>query len=249
VTPYYEDEQATIFHADCRDVLPTLSDVSLVVTSPPYNLGTSSGGGFGSGSLAAADMTGGYDASADALLASEYDEWQTDVVSSLWSVLADDGAIFYNHKPRIQNGVAKLPTDYGVGLPLRQVIIWDRGTGLNFSPTFFLPKCEWIVVWAKPAWTLRDRSVSQLGDVWRFPPESSDAHPAAFPLGLPARVIDSTNPGLVLDPFMGSGTTLRAAKDAGRSAIGCDTSERYCEIAATRLAQGVLEFGPTAAPV
>lgn len=248
VKPYYEADGITIYHGDCNDVLPMLSGVDLVFTSPPYNLGTTNGGpsGMHAGSLAAADLAGGYDGDDDAMPQDEYDAWQTRTVRQMWDALSDTGAIFYNHKPRIQGGVAKLPTSYGADLPLRQVIVWDRGTGMNFAVTHFLPKCEWIAVWAKPEWRLVDRSASQLGDVWRLPPETASVHPAPFPVGLPARAITATRPRVVLDPFAGSGTTLRAAKDAGVRAIGIEQSERYCEIAAKRLAQGVLDLGGAA---
>lgn len=129
---------------------------------------------------------------------------------------------------------------YGADLPLRQIIIWDRGVGMNFQASFFMPKCEWIVVWAKRAWRLTSKSAGAIGDVWRFPPEMESEHPAAFPIGLPARIIEAAKPRSVLDPFMGSGTTLRAAKDAGIPAVGIEKSERYCEMAVKRLAQGVL---------
>jgi DNA modification methylase len=240
VTPYYSDDLVTIYHADARDVIPELPPIDLVFTSPPYNLGTSSGGGFGQNSLAAADMTGGYGSYDDAMPADEYDRWQTMTLWSLWSKLSPTGAIFYNHKPRIQNGVAKLPTDYGVGLTLRQVIMWDRGTGLNFSGSFFLPCHEWIVVWAREGFRLRSKKAAGIGDVWRVRPETDNRHPAPFPLGLPTRAIDATSAEIVLDPFAGSGTTLLAARNLGRHAIGIEIDERYCEIAANRISQGAL---------
>jgi site-specific DNA-methyltransferase (adenine-specific) len=90
---------------------------------------------------------------------------------------------------------------------------------------------------ARPAFRTNTRSVD---DVWRIPFESGSEHPAPFPLKLATRAISSTNAALVLDPFMGSGTTLRAAKDLGRKAIGIELEERYCEIAAKRLGQEVL---------
>ena len=133
-----------------------------------------------------------------------------------------------------------LPSDYGSGLPLRQVIVWDRGTGLNFSSSFFLPKHEWICVFAREGWGLTDKSTSQIGDVWRIAPENDTQHPAPFPLALPTTAIGATDAQLIVDPFMGSGTTLRAAKDLGRKAIGIEIEERYCEMAAKRMAQEVL---------
>lgn len=239
---YYEDELVTLYCADNAVILPCLSDVDLVVTSPPYNLGTTNGGASGmhAGSLAARDLSGGYTTYDDARDQDDYDRWQRLTLLLLWNTLSDTGAIFYNHKPRVQGGVAQLPTDYGIGLPLRQVIVWDRGTGMNFSESFFLPKCEWISVWAKPDWRLCNRSASQVGDVWRFPPEQAADHPAPFPIGLPARAIESSQPSIVLDPFAGSGTTLIAAKAAGVRSVGIELSERYCEVAAKRLAQGSL---------
>jgi DNA modification methylase len=96
------------------------------------------------------------------------------------------------------------------------------------------------MVIAKPEWRLKSKDASGVGDLWRVAQESNTDHPAPFPIGLPARAIESAGPSLVCDPFMGSGTTLRAAKDAGVRAVGIEKSERYCEIAVKRLAQGVL---------
>lgn len=241
--PYYQDDSVTIYHGDCLDVMNDLYAMfDLVLTSPPYNLGTNRGGpgGFNAKSVAALSMIGGYDSYHDAMPQPEYDAWQRLFVATAWQTLTETGALFYQHKPRVQYGEAMLPTEYGRGLPLRQVVIWDRSTGLNFSESFFLPKSEWIVIWAKPGWRLVSRVAAQLGDVWRFPPEVRDDHPAPFPIGLPLRVIGATTARDVLDPFMGSGTTLRAAKDLGRRAVGIEIDERYCEIAARRMAQGVL---------
>lgn len=242
--PYYSDDKVTLYHGSCDDVLPHLAGVGadLVFTSPPYNLGTSTGGGFGKKSVAARDLDGGYGTYDDAMPQDEYDAWQRAVVAACWSTLADDGAIFYNHKPRIQAGRLLLPLEYGGDLPLRQIITWDRNVGLNFSDSFYLPKYEWIVVWAHPKWRLRSRKACEIGDVWHVAPERGDAsdHPAPFPLALPTLAIDTTGANLVLDPFAGSGTTLRAAKDLGRRAIGIELEERFCEIAAKRLGQEVL---------
>lgn len=235
--PYYDDGKCVIYHGDCREVLQTLSEVDLVVTSPPYNLGDMAGG--------LATLAGGYDGYADVLPGDEYDEWQRQVLADLWRITAPSGAIFYNHKPVIRGRVASLPTRLVPdGCTLRQIIIWDRGIGTNWAPTHLLPVHEWILLIAHDGFRLRDKNASHASDVWRFPPVLLSAeHPAPFPVGLPARCIEVSAPSSVLDPFMGSGTTLRAAKDAGVRGIGIELSERYCEIAARRLAQEVFDFG------
>jgi DNA modification methylase len=252
LTPYYTNGRITIYHGDCLEVMPKLHGIGLVFTSPPYNLnrhpsGKGSGMHAGSGYTAngkvwngVADLAGGYETFGDDMPHDEYDAWQSKCVDAMWNLLGDEGAIFYNHKPRPFNRTLKLPIDYGSGLPLRQIITWSRGVGMNFAETHFLPKYEWILVWAKDSWRLRDRSASAAGDVWAVAPESSRDHPAPFPLKLPRMAIAATNAETVMDPFMGSGTTLLAAQLEGRAAVGIEVSERYCEIAANRLSQGVL---------
>ena len=254
--PYYEDDQVRLFHGDCLDILPSLSGVDLVVTSPPYNLGVTTGGGFGhykegqqhggKGKWVAAKHDGdgiGYDAHNDAMPYGQYRAWQQDVLTACWGTLSDTGAIFYNHKPRVQASTLWMPLELNPGLPLRQIIVWARAGGMNYAPTHYVPTHEWIMVLAKPEFRLRSKGASGLGDVWRVNQQSNPDHPAPFPLGIPARAIESTAPHLVLDPFAGSGTTLRAATDAGVKSIGVEKSERYCEVIAKRLSQGVLDFG------
>ena len=247
MTPYYEDDACTIYHGDCLDIIDGLADpVDLWFTSPPYNMGTTTGGGMHGDSLAAKSLSGGYESYSDDMPQDEYDEWQKLAVRSMWAKTSGDGAIAYQHKPRVQAGRLILPTDYGPRDYLRQIITWDKEFGMNYSASFFLPTSEWIVLWAKPAWRLRDKSASQIGNVWRTPPETRGNHPAPFPIGLPTRMIDATTAALICDPFMGSGTTLRAAKDLGRKAIGIEMDEKYCEMAAKRLVQEVLDFGDAA---
>ena len=260
MTPYYADESVTLYHGDCREVLPALHDVDLVVTSPPYNLGVTTGGGFGhwkdgqqhggrsKWKAAMHDGDGiGYTDHNDAMPYAEYEAWQKDCLRLMWGALSDRGAIFYNHKPRVQARTLWTPLQLNPDLPIRQIIVWARSGGLNFAPTHYLPTHEWIVVFAKPDFRLTSRGASGVGDVWQIAQAANPDHPAPFPIGLPARAIETTAPRLVLDPFAGIGTTLRAAKDAGVSSIGVEKSERYCEKAAERLAQGVLDFGEASA--
>jgi len=261
---YYDQDGITIYHGDCREVLPTISGVDLVFTSPPYNLGVSAGGGFaskfvrnhgnyaadaplgkkrgGCGKWSGGALANGYGTHDDAMPWEEYEEWQRQILSMCWATLTDTGAVYYNHKPRAQRCEVWLPLVLNPGLPLRQIITWARAGGINFAPTHYVPTYEWIMIFAKEGFRLRDKSASGVGDVWRVPQEENLLHPAPFPIGLPQRAIETVSPGLVLDPFAGIGTTLRAAKDAGCRAIGIEIEERYCEIAAKRMSQAVFNF-------
>lgn len=260
MTPYYEDDTCTIYHGDCREVMVGLDGgVDLVLTSPPYNLGASPwphlghwkpgdspggkskwrNGSDGSGGVTYADHD-------DTMPWVDYVAWQRNVLDDCWGLLSDSGAIYYNHKPRAIGGQLWLPLELTSALPLRQIVTWARTGGVNFNPTHYVPTYEWIMVIARPDFRLKSKGASGVGDVWRIAPDRNPDHPAPFPLGLPARAIETTAPRSVLDPFMGSGTTLRAAKNAGVRAVGIEKSERYCEIAARRLAQEVLDFGASA---
>ena len=261
VKPYYADDAVCIIHGDAREVLPLLGPVDLVFTSPPYNLGTSSGGGMpgkklghyppaarlgdrgGMGKWSGGALANGYGAHDDAMPHDDYVSWQRAILRQCWAQLTEEGAIYYNHKPRVLDGVLVTPLEYIGELPVRQIVIWARAGGINFSPAFYLPMHEWIVIIARAAFRLKSKGASGVGDVWYVPQEANTEHPAPFPLALPKRAIESTSAETILDPFMGSGTTLRAAKDLGRKAIGIEIEERYCDIAARRMAQAVLPLG------
>ena len=243
--PYYQDDACTIYHADCQEVLPYLDDVNLVLTSPPYNLGEGmeDKGGLRvghTGSKWSKDaLRHGYGTHEDCMPYSEYVEWQRAILRYCWATLSGDGAIYYNHKPRVVKGALRTPLEL-TDLPLRQIVVWDRGSGFNYMPGAYMPMHEWLMILAKPAFKLRNRAASGVGDVWHIRPAIASAHPAPFPLLLAERAIETTSSSLVLDPFMGSGTTLLAAKNTGRKAIGIEMEEKYCELAAKRLAQEVL---------
>lgn len=235
MTPYYQDDAVTIYHGDCREILPTMAGlgVGLVLTSPPYNKG---------GKIAAgtewARLGDGYGAWTDDLPHADYVEWQRTVVQSCWNTLSHDGAIYYQHKPQAKGPRVRLPLELVPDdLPIRQIITWDRCSGFQRQFTHYVPSYEWIVVVAKEAFRINTRDVF---DLWRIPPNVDPEHPASFPLELARKAVATTDAALVLDPFMGSGTTLRAAKDLGRRAIGIEIEERFCEIAARRMAQEVL---------
>jgi modification methylase len=259
--PYYQDESCTIYNCDCRDVLPHLPKVDLVFTSPPYNLGSSpwphlghwkpgdSPGGkskWRNGSDGSGGVT--YLSHGDSMPWAEYVEWQREFLRLCFDCLTDDGAIFYNHKPRVIGGRLWLPLELNPGLPLRQIVIWRRAGGMNFNPTAYVPTHEWIMIFAKDDFRLRDKGASGVGDCWYVPQEPDDCHPAPFPRALPFRAIETVMPHIVLDAHSGVGNTLLAAKSAGVPAIGIEIEEKYCAIAVDRLRQQTL-FGPDPIPV
>lgn len=242
-----------LYLGDCRDVLPTIGQVDLIFTSPPYNLGNTSGGGMpgkklghydpnvgmakrgGQGKWSGGGLANGYGTFDDNLPHDEYVAWQKAVLALCWAQLSDTGAIFYNHKPRIFDGVCCTPLEYNPGLPLRQVLIWARAGGVNFSPAFYLPTSEWIAVFAKPAFRLRDKEASGAGDVWRVPQEANTPHPAPFPVALPLNAISTTAAQTICDPFMGWGSTGVAAVKAGRRFVGIEIDPKWFDLACKRI--------------
>lgn len=233
----------TLLNGDCLEEMAKLAagSVDLIFTSPPYNLGTTSGGGFAKKTGAAAGkwsggaLAKGYQTYSDDLPHDEYVAWQRRVLTECWRLLSNTGAIFYNHKPRVQNGLLLTPLELIPGLPVRQIVIWKRAGGINFSPTFYLPTHEWIVIIAKPGFRLRDKRASGAKDVWEVPQETKNAHPAPFPVALPRLALETTNARVILDPFMGSGTTGVAAIQMQRDFIGIELDSGYFKMASERI--------------
>lgn len=216
--------------------------VDLVVTSPPYNLKNSTGNGMKDGrggKWSKAPLMAGYLNHADDMPHDLYVQWQRDCLSEMMRVLKDDGAIFYNHKWRVQGGLLQDRSDIVEGFPVRQIIIWRRKGGINFNRGYFVPTYEVIYLIAKPKFKLAE-GASGLGDVWEITQEMGNKHPAPFPIALAERCIVSTDAQIILDPFLGSGTTAVAAKKLGRKYIGIELSEEYYKMAEKRLEQEVL---------
>ena len=228
-----------VHSGDCvklMDKLPVRS-IDVIVTSPPYNIKNSTGNGLKNGSggkWPQAALINGYESYHDAMPHNEYVAWQRDCLAAMMRVLREDGAIFYNHKWRIQAGLLQDRADILDGFPVRQIIIWQRKGGINFNPGYFLPTYEVIYLIAKPDFKLAPKA-NAWGDVWTIPQESNNPHPAPFPVELAQRCIESTTGRTVLDPFMGSGTTGIAAEAARRDWIGFDISEDYCRVARERI--------------
>ena len=229
----------TIICGDALEVMKEMSDASvdLIVTSPPYNIKNSTGNGLKNGSCgkwANAELQNGYSHYDDCMPHDAYVSWQRDCLQEMLRLIPENGAIFYNHKWRVQGGLLQDRQDIMEGFPVRQIIIWRRKGGFNFNPGYFLPTYEVIYLLAKPKFRLLPKA-NACGDVWEVTQEMNNAHPAAFPVALVDRIISSTNAQVVLDPFMGSGTVATSALSLKRNYVGIDISPEYCEMAEQRV--------------
>ena len=216
--------------------IPT-GTIDLVVTSPPYNLKNSTGNGMKDargGKWKNAALVNGYSNYNDNMPHEKYVKWQRECLTEMFRVLKNDGAIFYNHKWRVQSGLLQDRQDIVKDLPVRQIIIWRRKGGINFNPGYFLPTYEVIYLIPKTNFKLAKKA-NAYGDVWEFGQEMKNSHPAPFPVALIDRIISSTTAEIILDPFMGSGTTAVVAMGNKRKYIGIDISPEYCEIAKKRI--------------
>jgi len=218
--PYYDRDGITIYCADCRDVLPGLDKVDLLLTDPPYGLNEKWGKGNGWHSL---NING------SGKLWKGIPEWDKNTCDDLIPKTINQAS----HAIVWGGNYYSLP-------PSNAWLIWDKMQKHSGSE-------------AEMAWTNLDQPVRvyRMSRVEAFQYRAGPAkgrmrgkekkfHPTQKPIGLMKWSISFTESLSILDPFMGSGTTLRAAKDLGRRAIGIEIEEKYCEIAVKRLAQKVL---------
>ena len=210
MNPYYQDDYCTIYHGDCRDILPQIDKVDLVLTDPPYEISFQS-----------------------------------------------------NHRKEKHSKIVNdliLPVEI-----IKQSINHAKNAAYIFcrwDQLYALPKPKSVIAWVKNNWSMGDlkhehgrqweaclfycmsghKFKKRIPDVIHNDRTGNDLHPTQKPVDLLMRIIDCNECETILDPFMGSGTTLRAAKDLNRKAIGIEIEEKYCEIAAKRLNQEVFDL-------
>jgi site-specific DNA-methyltransferase (adenine-specific) len=214
MTPYYDHAGITIYHGDCREILPSLPPVDLVLTDPPYGMRwdgrvkrDSLNGQGGAFSRFEGQTITGDDIDFDPSFLLAY------APCIIWG--------FHHFPQHLSRGsilvwVKKYPEAYGTFLSDADVAWMSKGHGVYISPT------------VNPASFQHEREHPT-----QKPDEIMKWCCSFFP-----------DAQTILDPFMGSGTTLRAAKDLGRKAIGIEIEEKYCEIAAKRMSQEVLALNP-----
>jgi DNA modification methylase len=210
IKPYYQDEWATVYLGDCREILPQLEPVDLVLTDPPYGIAHSSGMGGRHGDCS---IEGDADCSLrDAALR-----------------LARFRGAFVFGSPKVSK-----PAGW------KSVLIWNKGehVGMGDLQMPWKPNFEEIYVLGEGFKGRRDSSVLHFlavaGCVGRV---KSRWHPDEKPVELLRYLLSKHSAGTVLDFFCGSGSTLRAAKDLGIRSIGIELTERHCQNAVKRLRQ------------
>lgn len=212
MTPYYQDDHVTIYHGDSAEILPTITTPDLILTDPPYGLGDLWQGGGGEATK-----------SSWRFAPSEAMAWDSTTVDHVVLAL-----------PRMARHVVIWGGNYYPLPATRCWFLWDKKQN-----------DQWTTAQAEMAWTNVDRPVRtfRMAQAEAHGTMHPKVHPTQKPLALMSWCIDMVrDPTIetVLDPFMGSGTTLRAAKDRGLRAVGIEAEERYCEAAVKRLAQEVL---------
>jgi DNA modification methylase len=216
--PYYEEAGITIFLGDCREVTSWLA-ADVMVTDPPY--GTQ---------FSALNPKGGYGRRQNAGLGPEGFVIANDETTEV----RDEALRMWGDRPTLVFGSPRLAEPPG---KWSDRLVWDKTRpGMNGGPWRY--RHESIFVTAGFIRT-SDSAVSVMS-AW---PDQAD-HIHAKPLTLMVQLISSAPKGTIADPFCGSGSTLVAAKELGRDAIGIEINEAYCEIAANRLRQSVLNFEP-----
>jgi site-specific DNA-methyltransferase (adenine-specific) len=200
VRPYYDQGGITIYHGDCRDVLPDLPIVDAVITDPPYGTGVT-----------------------------EWDQSISDQAVAACVAAMRGYAVFCYSNTRL----AHILTAIKAAGAEAWVAVWHKSNSVGFERKFAPQWTPIVIAYRKPRkfWG-KDLCYCPIT-------VQPSGHPTPKPPGVMRWIIEhATDPGdLVLDPYMGSGTTLEVASRNGRRAIGIDVREAYCEIAAERLRQ------------
>ena len=217
------------------------NSIDCIVTSPPYNKKGLSGGKKNIGNQIWKKFNIDYSSYNDDLTEEEYYSWMVEILNEMMRIIKPTGSIFFNHKPRRHKNKVYLPTDFisKSDLSLYQLIIWNRLSSPNVRKDLLLPCTEHIywLVKAKPKTFKENLDSKYHTEVWTINPDKGSEHPAPFPEKLVENCIHLTTMenDIVLDPFLGSGTTALVSKRLKRNFIGMELDPKYLEITKERL--------------
>ena len=221
IKPYYEENGITIYHGDCRQILPELEPVDLVLTDPPYGIG-----------LNTDYLTG-------------RNQLNRSSSSKVWDkIIGDDavgdyGFLFRSATVQVVFGANNFPQQIPFNPMKDGWICWDKRVTEEADKILGSPFELAVVLGQRIYKIIR---LQHCGVKNADGDNSGRYHPTQKPIKLLIRIMLMFKQQSIIDPFMGSGTTLVAANQLGRKAIGIEIEEKYCEIAVKRLAQGVLDF-------
>lgn len=216
--PYYEDDLVTLYHGDCLEITEWLA-ADVLVTDPPYGVA------WKSGQFSRAKNP------VEVSIAADDSPEVRDVALNLWG----------NERPALIFGSWRVPRPLGVNNRL----IWYKAAskpGMRTQPWYATDEEIYQIgagFLGKPThnvYITRESRDGANGEVARW------GHPTPKPVGLMEALIEKCPPGVVADPFAGSGATLLAARNLGRRAIGVELEERYCEVIVRRLSQQAFNF-------
>ena len=209
---YYQDDHVTLYHGDCLEIDDWL-EADVLVTDPPYGYGHTSG---------------------------RQGAFQGEVIANDHDLTARDSALkVWGNKPALVFGSWKKPRPEAT----HTLLIWDKGpaSGMGDLRVPWKPNTEEIYVIGQGFQGKRTTSVLSGHTVVTWA-SNGRMHPNMKPTSLMEELINKCPPGVIADPFAGSGSTLVAARNLGRRAIGVELEEKYCEIIANRLSQGAFDF-------
>lgn len=205
--PYWQQGNITIYHGRCEDILPALKG-QVVISDPPYNAGKNYGPEIN-----------------DARPWPEWCAWWNEILELCLQAAPDVLAFLSQTAYAKYLRLGQRPPDW--------TLAWIKPLSLAVCAMPFMPHWEPIAYWGS---TRKKDGAFWGSDVLQHNVGKKNEHPTPKPLAL-MRDLVSRFPGPIIDPFMGSGTTLRAARDLGKHAIGIEVVERWCELAARRLEQ------------
>lgn len=227
-------------NGDCLEVMDRLisenTKVDCIITSPPYNLG----GDFHTFINGKRVTYGDYDLYNDNQDETEYQNFQIDFLNKSYDILKDNGVMFYNHKNRIINGDTISPNKWieKSKFFIMQIIVINLKSTPNVDKRRFFPVTELLYVLTKDR-KFKLNNKECWTDIWEMKkvPRKVSGHPATFHIDLPLRCINALpfEGGIILDPFMGSGTTGEACVKTNRNFIGIDISEGYVKLAENKI--------------
>jgi DNA modification methylase len=218
--PFYMDSDITIYNEDCLNVIDSLPPIDCIITDPPYGI----------------NFNRGYN--------KEYKQLVNGDDGFTVMFFLDEMLALYQKKLKV-GGAIYLFTRYDV-MPYwwikikryftaKNIIIWDKGGGgIGDLEGNYANDYEMIIYATNGRHLLNGK---REGAVWNIPKVKTEHHPTQKPESIIKKIIEKSCPanGLILDPYMGSGTTLLAAKNLGRKAIGIELSREYCDVAKGRL--------------